>query len=63
MTDMWHLVHNQGIVRDDYIVIKVESEWLLCYTTPPLRRQSPLALLKINERYKDHIGLEGVVAV
>jgi len=31
MTDMWHLVHNQGIVRDDYIVIKVESEWLLCY--------------------------------
>jgi len=28
---MWHLVHNQGIVRDDYIVIKMESKWLLCY--------------------------------
>jgi len=26
---MWHLVHNQGIVRDDYIVIKMESKWLL----------------------------------
>jgi len=31
------LVHNQGSVRDDYIVIKMELKWLLCYTVYPNR--------------------------
>jgi len=44
---MWHLVHNQGIVRDDYMAIKMESKWMLVlklqwlYNAPEQENQLP----------------------